>query len=230
MTAAGKDEGGRRKRRPGKRAGLDVDQIIAAAKTLPLEALSMQSLADVLKVDRKALHYHVKDRQSLFELLARHTFSERLMQTRVREAADWKDACRIYARDLADSAAGLAELVDYLWFGDLMNDLPLEPVETMFRHLNEGGFTDEDAIRLMTVLSTLCLGHARDLAQAQKEVARTRSQLLKSALGAQTDHSFPNLERIASRGVDTYSADQLAFSIALIIAGAEDRLRTAGRR
>ncbi|TNB47762.1 TetR family transcriptional regulator [Martelella lutilitoris] len=152
------------------------------------------------------------------------------MQTRVREAADWKDACRIYARDLADSAAGLAELVDYLWFGDLMNDLPLEPVETMFRHLNEGGFTDEDAIRLMTVLSTLCLGHARDLAQAQKEVARTRSQLLKSALGAQTDHSFPNLERIASRGVDTYSADQLAFSIALIIAGAEDRLRTAGRR
>ena len=81
--------------------GLDVDQIIAAAKTLPLEELSMQSLADVLKVDKKALHYHVKDRRSLFELLARREFSRRLMQTKVAEAADWKEACRTYARDLA---------------------------------------------------------------------------------------------------------------------------------
>ena len=106
----------------------------------------MQSLADVLKVDRKALHYHVKDRQSLFELLARHTFSQRLLQTRVNDASDWKDACRIYGRDLAESASGLAELLDYLWFGDLMNDLPLEPVESMFAHLSAAGFTDEDAI------------------------------------------------------------------------------------
>ncbi|MGV0908649.1 TetR/AcrR family transcriptional regulator C-terminal domain-containing protein [Martelella sp. FOR1707] len=207
-----------------------MDQIIAAAKTLPLEALSMQSLADLLKVDRKALHYHVKDRQSLFELLARHAFSERLMQTRVREAANWQEACRIYARDLADCATGLAELVDYLWFGDLMKSLPLEPVEVMFRHLEEGGFTDEEAIRLMTVLSTLCLGHARDLDQAHKEADHTRSQLLKSALGAQTDRSFPNLERIAARNIDTYSAEQLAFSIDLIIAGAEEKLRNTGTR
>ena len=104
------------------------------------------------------------------------------------------------------------------------------PVEVMFGHLEEGGFTDEEAIRIMTVLSTLCLGHARDLDQAHKEAARTRSQLLKSALGAQTDRSFPNLERIAARNVDTYSAEQLAFSIDLLIAGAEEKLRSAGRR
>ena len=40
------------------------------------------------------------------------------------------------------SAIGLAELVDYLWFGDMMTDLPLEPVETMFAQLNAEGFTD----------------------------------------------------------------------------------------
>lgn len=231
MTVEGEDsqKAGRRKRRPGKRAGLDVDQIIAAAKTLPVEQLSMQSLADVLKVDRKALHYHVKDRQSLFELLARHTFSQRLMQTKVTEASEWKEACRIYARDLTDSATGLAELVDYLWFGDMMEDLPLEPVESVFKHLNEAGFTDEEAIRLMTVLATLCLGHARDLAQANKEVAQTRRHLLKSVLHARSDREFPNLERIASRGVDTYNAEQLAFGIELILEGAEKKLHDSRR-
>lgn len=190
----------------------------------------MQSLADVLKVDRKALHYHVKDRQSLFELLARHTFSQRLMQTRVNDASDWKDACRIYGRDLAESASGLAELLDYLWFGDLMNDLPLEPVESMFAHLSAAGFTDEDAIRLMTALSTLCLGHARDLAQAHKEVAQTRRHLLQSVLSAQADCTFPNLERIASLGVDTYSSEQLTFSVELLIAGASEKLGHTRKR
>ncbi len=218
---------GRPKRRPGKRAGLDVDQIIAAAKTLPLETLSMQSLADALKVDRKALHYHVKDRQSLFELLAHRAFSHRLSETRVSEAADWKEACRIFARDLADSAAGLADLVDYLWFSDLMEDLPLEPIECMFKHLNAAGFPDEDAIRLMTVLATLSLGHARDLAQARKEVTRTRAQLLRSALGASESRDFPNLKKITSLDVDTYNAEQLNFGIELILNGAEGKLGRA---
>lgn len=208
-------------RRPGKRAGLDVDQIIAAARTLPLEKLSMQSLADTLKVDRKALHYHVKGRQSLFELLAHDAFSQRISQSRVSEAADWKEACRIYAHDLAESAAELAELVDYLWFNDVTNDLALQPVETLFKRLDKAGFTDEEAVRLVTALATLCLGHARDLAQAHKEATRTRKQLLKSALGAVESRDFPNLERIASLDIDTYSAEQLDFSIELILEGAE---------
>lgn len=222
----GKQTGTKRARRPGKRAGLDVNQIIAAARTIPLEDLSMQSLADALKVDRKALHYHVKDRQSLFELLAHDAFSRQLSQTRLMETSDWKEGCRIYARDLTASAAALVEMIDYLWFGDLMNDLPLQPIETLFRLLYEAGFTDEEAIRLMTALGTLCLGHARDLAQARKEDARTRTRLLRSVLNAQPPSEFPNLERISSRNVDTYSADQLTFSVELLLTGAEN-LRTA---
>ncbi|MEN3793026.1 TetR/AcrR family transcriptional regulator C-terminal domain-containing protein [Fulvimarina sp. MAC3] len=186
----------------------------------------MQSLADMLKVDRKALHYHVKNRQSLFELLAHDEFTRQLSETAVATAADWKEGFRIYARDLTASAANLAELVDYLWFGDVMTCLPLEPVEILFAQLNAAGFTDEEAIRLMTALSTLCLGHARDLAQARKEDARTRSRLLRSALSEQPVSRFPNLERISTANVDTYSAEQLAFSVELILDGA-DRLSLA---
>jgi hypothetical protein len=135
----------------------------------------------------------------------------------------------IFARDLADSAAGLADLLDYLWFSDLMIDLPLEPVECMFKHLNLAGFADEEAIRLATVLATLSLGHARDLVQARKEASRTRTHLLRSALGAQESGGFPNLERISSLNVDTYSADQLTFSIELILEGAERTLTNPGK-
>jgi TetR/AcrR family tetracycline transcriptional repressor len=224
--AAGEDRrpGVRGARRPGKRAGLDVDQIIATAKTLPLEGLSMQSLADALKVDRKALHYHVKDRQSLFELVARDAFSQHLAQRSVAEAADWKAASRNYARSLAASAVAVAELADYLWFSDVMSGLSLEPVEALFRHLHEAGFPDEEAVRLVTVLATVCLGHARDLAQARKESTRTRPGLLKSALDAKERPGFSNLERISALAVNTYGQEQLDFSIDLILDGADASL------
>ena len=72
-------------------------------------------------------------------------------------------------------------------------------------------------------------GHARDLAQVNKEVAQTRRHLLKSVLHARSDREFPNLERIASRGVDTYNAEQLAFGIELILEGAEKKLHDSRR-
>ena len=186
----------------------------------------MQSLANILKVDRKALHYHVKNRQSLFQLLAHDAFSQRLSQSRVSEAGGWKDACRIYARDLAESAAALAELVDYLWFGDVTNTLTMQPVESLFKQLDEAGFTDTQAVRLTTMLATLCLGHARDLAQARKQADRTRKQLLKSVLREAKSRDFPNLERIASLDIDTYTAEQLDFSVELILEGAEKTLES----
>lgn len=224
--AAGEDgpPGPRSARRPGKRAGLDVGQIIAAARTLPPEGLSMQSLADALKVDRKALHYHVKDRQSLFELVARDAFSQLLAQCSVADAGNWKDACRNYARSLAASAVAVAEWADCLWFGDVMTGLSLEPVEALFRHLHEAGFSDEEAVRLVSVLATVCLGHARDLAEARKESTRTRPGLLKSALDVKERPGFSNLERISALGVNTYGPEQLGFSIELILDGADASL------
>lgn len=224
--AAGEDgpKGPRGARRPGKRAGLDVDQIIAAARAIPLESLSMQSLADALKVDRKALHYHVKDRQSLFELVARDAFAQHLAQRSVADAVDWKAACRNYAHSLAASAVALAGLADYLWFSDVMTDMSLESLEALFRHLQEAGFPDADAVRLVTVLATVCLGHARDLAQARKESTQTRPRLLKSALDAKAHSGFLNLERISALEVNTYGAEQLDFSIEVILAGADASL------
>lgn len=181
----------------------------------------MQSLADALKVDRKALHYHVKDRQSLFELVARDAFSQRLAEFSVVDAGNWKEACRNYARSLAASAVALAGLADYLWFSDVMTDLSLDPLEALFRHLHEAGFPDEEAVRLVTVLATVCLGHARDMAQARKESTQTRPRLLKSALEAKARSGFSNLERISALEVNTYGSEQLEFSIELIIDGAD---------
>lgn len=64
------------RRSRGVRAGLDRRQIIDAARTLDPGAVTMQAVADVLGVDRKAVNHHVSDRETLLGLVAVDAFSE----------------------------------------------------------------------------------------------------------------------------------------------------------
>lgn len=46
----------------GERAGLDLGQMVEAAKVFDVETLTIKSFATAMNVDRKALNYYVKDR------------------------------------------------------------------------------------------------------------------------------------------------------------------------
>jgi|HubBroStandDraft_3_1064219.scaffolds.fasta_scaffold12670_6 AcrR family transcriptional regulator len=53
----------------GRPARISRERIIAAARTIAPETLTMQKVADVLGVDPKALNYHVGDRDGLRQLV-----------------------------------------------------------------------------------------------------------------------------------------------------------------
>lgn len=226
---------GRADRAPGKRAGLDLDQIVKAARSIDVGELSMQSLADKLNVDRKALNYHVKDRQSLLQLVAQDAFSSRFVGTEVASASDWEDACRRYARKFTQGVLALGDLSEHLWFGEKLTAWSLEPVEALFGHLFAAGFREETATRLVTMLATICLGHARDIIQARNGSERPRPRFLKAALDDADTSAFENLRRISKLSINTYNDDQLNFSLDVFIRGAltmlgSDRSVTAKRK
>lgn len=218
---------GRADRTRGKRAGLDLSQIVKAARSIDVDKLSMQSLADALNVDRKALNYHVKDRQSLLQLVAKDAFSCRFVGTEVANAPDWQEACRSYARKFTDGVLSLGDLSEHLWFGESLTAWSLEPVEALFGQLFAAGFRDETATRLVTLLATICLGHARDIIQAQNDSERPRPRFLKAALDAVDTSEFENLRRISKLNIDTYNDNQINFSLDLFVQGAEAILKSS---
>ncbi len=207
-------------RKPGKRAGLDLRQIVDAARTIQVDALSMQSLADHLRVDRKALNYHVKDKQTLLGLVAMDAFTARFSSTDVAQAATWEHACRIYGIGFFEGVRGVGGLADYLWFGGSVAAWALAPSEALFKRLGEAGFTDETATRLVATLISMSLSHARDAAQAEAEGARPRTRALQAALQDVEPHDHENLRRIAGLGVDTYGSRQMEVMLDMLIAGA----------
>ncbi|WP_186091448.1 TetR/AcrR family transcriptional regulator [Burkholderia gladioli] len=205
----------------GERAGLDLLKIMEATRTLDAAAISMQSLADVLNVDRKALHYHVKDRQSLLQLIAMDRFSRQFSDKEIVAAENWQEACRRFARGFVDGVLSIGSLAEHLWFGDLLIASVMKPAEALFQQFHKASFADEVTIRLTTMLATICLGHARDIIQSQETSERPRAFSLARTLESTSKKEFANLRRISKIGVNTYTRQQLDFSLDVFISGAE---------
>lgn len=205
----------------GQRAGLDLDQIVETAQTFEVDQLTIQSLANAMNVDRKALNYYVKDREALLAILAHKAFADGFSSDSVRTAGDWRDASRIYAQRFVEGAVSLGKLSEHLWFNEPLTAWSLEATESLFALYFEAGFPDEAATRLVTMLSTLCLGHARDVIQATSSQEKPRPKAVRAALERLDAEKFANLLRILDHGYDTYGDEQIEFSIDVFLIGAQ---------
>lgn len=56
------------------------------------------------------------------------------------------------------AVGGLAE---HLWFGGSVAAQALAPSEALFQHLKDAGFNDETATRVVAMLISMSLSHAR---------------------------------------------------------------------
>lgn len=217
-----------RARGRGESAGLDLRQILDAARTLDPDALTMQAVADVLNVNRKALNHHVKDRATLLGIVALDAFSAGFSSAEVSAAEDWRSACRIYAVSFTEAVAGAGDLAAHLWFGDALTSWFLDPTEALFAKFDAAGFSGELTTRLVALLSSMCLAHARDVTQAAHTTGRPRANALRTALDGVDVNDYENLARISALGVDTYDRAQLELTIDVFLTGAEAmRLREA---
>jgi TetR/AcrR family transcriptional regulator, tetracycline repressor protein len=204
----------------GNSAGLELRQIVNAARTLPPERLTMQAVADLLGVDRKAIHNHVPDREALATLVALDALAANSADVRIPETADWQSASRIYAHALVDGVIAVGGLARHLSQGSLLTAQTLDSSEAVLSRLIGAGFDYATAQRFMAALTNICLAFARDVLAVSQDGDSTRAHFLQAALAGQDDDKFPHLSRIAQRPQNTYDRRQLEFSLGIFLAGA----------
>lgn len=208
------------KRRAGDRAGLDLAQIIAAARSIEPAALSMQAVATALGVDRKALNHHVGGRDALLEMVALQTLESSVEFGGVEACDDWKEACFAYGVGYAEGMSALGLLATYVPAGHPSAARKfLRPTEALLSKLLLAGFSDEQAQRLLAMLASLCLTWARDVVE-KRGGGEPRSRQLKEALSQVVRGTLPNLSRISLQSVSTYDRAQLNFTLEVLISGA----------
>lgn len=208
----------------GRKAGLTLQQIIEAARSLDPDELTMQALANRLGVDRKAINHHVSDRGTLTSLVAMDAFSSSFSAVEIGEDTSWQEACRSYAHGFADSAIATGPFAEYIQLTDPYVTTVLEPTEAVLAKMVDAGFDPETAMRSLSLLSNICLAYARDITLRQRTGVAPRAEILEGALESRDAEKLPTLATITELPVDTYDRRQLEISIQIHISGTESLL------
>ena len=204
----------------GARAGLDTEAIVAAARGLDPDELTMQEVATALGVDRKALNHHVTDRESLLELLAIDAFRARFDAVDLDLGESWQDACRAYAENMWHSLVDTGQWLAYFRFTS-PSDLALAgPAEVIAERMLAAGLDRVTVSRAMHLLVTICRGFAQDAVIGAREGGHPQIEALRATFAAERQ-GYPALRDLVDARVDDNGAAQFAFDLDAFIAAIE---------
>ncbi len=206
----------------GRPARISRERILAAARTISPEALTMQKVADVLGVDPKALNYHVRDRDGLRQLVVLDVFESELRRVKIPGGGDWRDVVRAYVHALRDATIKLGALATAIHLPGTEGLGALDPVESVLQALVDAGLDIEGAGRALTFISELAYAAGRDALRLAENPVHPDVPGISTALRSVAADDFPVLRQVvAAREGGGSDNGQLEFSIDLVIAGLE---------
>lgn len=206
-------------RRRGRPARITRESVLAAARELGPERLTMRAVADRLGVDPTAVNYHVADRETLRALVATELVAEHLERVRIPDAAAWDEALRIFASAIREAliATGHPNPVLRLAAEDAPGAFAL--VEAVFARLVGAGLTSKEAVSTITAVNMLAFAAARE-AVVSAGAEHPQRMVLREALAAAPDAAAV---REILAGWDPASTAQFEFALGLLIDGVAAR-------
>jgi len=222
IDVAGLDAGGLVPRTPGRPARISRERIIAAARTLPPDVLTMQKVAEVLGVDPKALNYHIGDRDRLRQLVAVDVFESELRRVDLPGGGDWRDVVVAYVRALREAIIKLGDLALTVHLPGSQGLGALNPVEKVLQALVDAGLGIKDVGRALTFITEMAYAAGRDALRSAENPVHPEVPAVVTALKSAAAQDFPVLRQVvaAQEGVDSRRG-QFEFSLQLLIAGLE---------
>ncbi len=226
MTVSDRATTGSRGRQRGGPRRIRRADIVEAARTLPPEKMTMQAVADELGVDRKALNYHVVNREGLFRLVAADVFEENFRAVEIESETDWRGALRAWAEAVRAGTVATGALATYYRID--RDDLTvLRPAEAVLASMSGAGFAAETAGRSLIFVTSFAMAAGRDAVLVALPGGHPQGTELRRAFEENADaEGYTSLRGLAAAGLNT-AADldtQFAFEVDLFLGGLERSL------
>jgi TetR/AcrR family transcriptional regulator, tetracycline repressor protein len=217
------DAEGDKSPRRGRPPQISRGQIVAAARSVPRDELTMKAIADVLGVSRKALHYHVGDKQGLLNLVVADLFESELADVDLPDA-DWRTVLRAFAHAFHRGVLQVGIAATYVQLHGIAGMTAMKLTERVVQSLFDAGFDETLARRGLTVVSNVAMTHAHiDLVKAQHGIYPQEAELT-DVLSQASLEQFPGLRRILAFVQNEAPDDQFEFELDLAITGLEQLL------
>jgi AcrR family transcriptional regulator len=214
MTAQDQVTTGSKGRKRGGPLRISQSMIVDAARGMDPQTLTMQAVADELGVDRKALNYHVTDREGLLRLLASDVFESSFAEAfqpyfdaaGVTADTDWRTAIRTWATTVRDSMVATGVVSN---FYRLNSDTlaVFEPAEFVLQRMLAAGFDLPTAGRGLAFVTHFAMAIGRDI-------------VMERQLGEHPQG--PEVRRLLERGGDEAGYEAFRGLAALDINGPQD--------
>ena len=193
----------------------------------------MQSVADALGVDRKSLHYHVKDREGLLELVALDVFESEFRRINLASEGDWRDLLRTVANAMRAALIAVGSLLTYADLRGIGGQALLGVHEDILQSLLAAGFDLEEAGLAYALVSDLAYCGAREAMFAAKEAMQAGTTKrgappeadIRDAMTDDADNGLPALSQLVKvRSAEGYRDEQFEFNLWVLIVGLEKLL------
>lgn len=211
--------------------------IVKAARGMDAQTLTMQAVADQLGVDRKALNYHVTDRDGLMRLLAEDVFEASFAEAfqpyfdaaGVQDEADWRAAIRTWATTVRDSMVATGVASNFFRLnGD--NLAIFQPAEFVLQKMLHAGFDLETAGRGLAFVTHFAMGVGRDIIMERQLGDHPQAQEVRDMFERGTDsegyEAFRGLIDLEINGPRDINR-QFDFELDVFVTGMERRLVAA---
>lgn len=212
--------------RRGRPPRISRHQVVAAALDVAPGPVTMQAVADALGVDRKAVSYHVGDRESLLALMASTVFTSEFARVPAPTQGDWRDVLSWYAHTIRRALIQLG-IHDLFPLEGAIGVTALEQAEFVLESLVDAGFDVEQAGRAANIVVELAISAARDSLLRTGQSNHPQYEEAIGAMGSADGADFPLLIQVtlamsAAQNVDA----QFEFNLSVAFAGLATKLES----
>lgn len=208
-------------RGPGRPRRIDREKILEAARGIPAADLTMRTVAERLGVDRKALNYHVSDRQGLLDLLAADSMSTGVAAMRFAPGRDWHDLLRDFAGEMRALVRSLGPLADYSRLDGDLDLSALKPAEAVLESLIAAGFSIPTAGLALANIATLGMAAGRNDTNRVDRTIHPTTSALSAVLRAAHEPGFEAIEAVVDSGRGLLGEAQFEFDLRVALLGLE---------
>jgi TetR/AcrR family tetracycline transcriptional repressor len=230
-------------RRPGRPPLIGLDRIVAAAKDIDMDSLSMAAVAARLGISASGLYHHVKGREQLARLVAQSALAN--ADVPPDDGRPWAEWMLAYARFLRKVLLHHGA-ISHVHPGETGSPTSLDRLEHVLRVLVRAGFSKEEAMRGFMVMTNCISGFVHQDRQIESEARAGRPFLAEyyRALAGKRPDELPILRSLPEVGVrdrEMLFDDQIRTVLAGLVVrhtqargkgakGGEPRLRQRARR
>lgn len=190
----------------------------------------MEAVASELGVDRKAVHYHVTDRNNLVRLVAIEAFHTEMAKLSIDTDGDWKSTVRQFATGMKDAYIATGELISYLRFETERDARALVSSETVLEVLVDAGLTALEAARAITMVSVLAMGYARDYVLATRPEGHPQPPEIHRVVQHLDPAEFPVLREVIDSHSRFDDPELFTFEVDVVLLGLQHTLQGRDHR